>query len=256
MNGTESLGREGLGPETPGPARLVTTHTLLTLDARHPYTAKALIDVQQLHRVVMGGFRGWVEDGSPDARAQLRTLFGWTVDLRRARLALVVQSMVPGDWSELPRGVLAERPESLLVDREFRAGERVDFRAVVNPVASRSAGHVPGSGPTGGTVRGTRTALNRPEQVKSWFVRRLQPIGAPAVAPDGVVRIGADTDPERLALRILPRVSGRRAQQGLKLARAELRGTLTVTDPAVFVAALTRGVGHGRAYGCGLVLVR
>ncbi|WP_282202694.1 type I-E CRISPR-associated protein Cas6/Cse3/CasE [Kitasatospora fiedleri] len=235
----------------------MTTHTLLTLDARHPYTAKVLIDVQELHRTVMSGFKGWVDDGSPDARAQLRTLFNWTVDLRRARLALVVQSMVPGDWSELPRGVLAQRPESLVVDRVFRVGDRVDFRTVVNPVASRHpTSQVPGSGPTARTERGKRVALNRPEQVKAWFVRRLQPLGEPVRAGDGVVRIGVDTDPERLALRILPRVSGQRQHQGLKLARAELRGTLTVTDPSAFVTALAQGVGHGRAYGCGLILVR
>ncbi|MFJ1756209.1 type I-E CRISPR-associated protein Cas6/Cse3/CasE [Kitasatospora sp. NPDC088134] len=244
------------GPRPAG-ARLVVTHSLLTLDARHPFTAKALIDVQELHRLVMGGFKGWVDDGSPDARAQLKALFGWTLDLRRARLALVVQSALPGDWSGLPRGVLAERPESLLVDRTFRAGDRVDFRAVVNPVASRRrGGHLPGSGPTAGTGRGKRVALNRPELVKNWFVRRLQPAGEPPVGPDGVVRIGADCDPERLALRMLPRVSGRYPHQGLTLSRAELRGTLTVTDPEAFTAALGAGVGPGRAYGCGLVLVR
>ncbi|MEU5159558.1 type I-E CRISPR-associated protein Cas6/Cse3/CasE [Streptomyces sp. NPDC020875] len=46
------------------------------------------------------------------------------------------------------------------------------------------------------------------------------------------------------------------APQGLRLSRAEIRGKLTITDPATFVGVLTRGLGHGRAYGCGLVLVR
>ncbi|NEE13836.1 type I-E CRISPR-associated protein Cas6/Cse3/CasE, partial [Streptomyces sp. SID7499] len=44
--------------------------------------------------------------------------------------------------------------------------------------------------------------------------------------------------------------------KGLRIARAELKGTLTVTDPSAFVTALSRGIGHARAYSCGLLLVR
>ncbi|MFD7719250.1 type I-E CRISPR-associated protein Cas6/Cse3/CasE [Streptomyces sp. NPDC059814] len=39
---------------------------------------------------------------------------------------------------------------------------------------------------------------------------------------------------------------------GSCLARAEIKGTLTLTDPRTFVTALTQGVGHARAYSCGL----
>ncbi|MGW7422826.1 type I-E CRISPR-associated protein Cas6/Cse3/CasE [Streptomyces sp. NPDC054813] len=44
--------------------------------------------------------------------------------------------------------------------------------------------------------------------------------------------------------------------KGLRIARAEIKGTLTVTDPKAFVTALTHGIGHARAYSCGLILVR
>jgi CRISPR system Cascade subunit CasE len=90
--------------------------------------------------------------------------------------------------------------------------------------------------------------------VKTWFARRLQPVGEPAVAPDGVARAGADADTDRLALRVLPKISSAATNKGLRIARAEIKGTLTVTDPQVFVAALTRGIGHARAYSCGLIL--
>ncbi|MDT0266720.1 type I-E CRISPR-associated protein Cas6/Cse3/CasE [Streptomyces sp. DSM 44915] len=241
---------------TPAPtsgrtSRFVTTQALLALDARHPLAAKSLIDAQDMHRTVMSGFPGWVDDGSPDARAQMGVLSTWTIDLRQAQLSLVVQSSVPSDWGRLPRQALAEEPRILTVDRAFRIGDRVDFRTVVNPVRSRPP--APGSPPR---TRGTRVAHTRPEHVKAWFVRRLQPAGEPAVAPDGVPRIGADADPERLAFRMLPKVSSTAPHKGLRIARAEIKGTLTVTDPAVFVAALTRGIGHARAYSCGLVLVR
>lgn len=233
-------------------ARFVTTHTLLTLDARHPFVAKSLLDAQDMHRTVMCGFRGWVEEGSGDARSQMGVLSTWTVDLRKAQLSLVVQSGVPGDWSPVPRAALVEKPHTLTIDRTFRIGEELAFRTVVNPVHSRPQ---PSSSPEK-KVRGTRVAHNRPDHIKTWFARRLQPIGEPAIAPDGVTRIGAIVDTDRLALRVLPNVSSTSAHKGLRIARAEIKGTLTITDPQVFVTALTRGVGHARAYSCGLILVR
>ncbi|GGZ13462.1 type I-E CRISPR-associated protein Cas6/Cse3/CasE [Streptomyces inusitatus] len=232
-------------------ARFVTTHTLLALDARHPFAAKSLIDAQDMHRTVMSGFAGWVDDGSRDARSQMGILSTWTVDLRQAQLSLVVQSAVPGDWHRLPRAALAEKPHSLTVDRTFHTGDKVDFRTVVNPVHNRPP--APGSPEK---TRGTRIPHTRPEHVKSWFTRRLQPLGEPPVAPDGVTRIGADADPDHLALRMLPKASSQAPHKGLRLARAEIKGTLTITDPQIFVTALTRGIGHARAYSCGLILVR
>ncbi|MER7413087.1 type I-E CRISPR-associated protein Cas6/Cse3/CasE [Streptomyces cacaoi] len=232
-------------------ARFVTTHSLLSLDARHPFAAKSLIDAQDMHRTVMCGFPGWVADGSPDARSQMGVLSAWAVDLKQARLDLVVQSSVPADWSNLPRRALTEAPTILTVDRTFRAGDRVDFRTVVNPV--RSVPPPPGSPPK---TRGVRVAHTRPEHVRKWFARRLQPVGEPATGPDGVSRIGADADTERLSLKMLPKASSSAPRKALRIGRAEIKGTLTVTDPRIFVSALTQGIGHARAYSCGLLLVR
>lgn len=232
-------------------ARFVTSQSLLTLDARDPFTAKSTLDAQDMHRTVMSGFRGWVDDGSRDARSQMSVLSTWNIDLRNATLSLVVQSAVAADWSRIPREALAAAPETLTVDRTFKQGEVVEFRTVVNPVRSRP----PAPGAPEGT-RGKRVAHTRPEHVKRWFTRRLQPSGEPSVAPDGLTRIGADASPDAIAARMLPNVSSHTAHKGLRIARAELRGTLTVTDPDIFVAALTNGVGHARAYSCGLILVR
>ncbi|MHC0430814.1 type I-E CRISPR-associated protein Cas6/Cse3/CasE [Streptomyces sp. O3] len=223
----------------------------MALDARHPFVSKSLINAQDMHRTVMSGFLGWVDDGSPDPRAQMGILSTWTVDLRQARLNLVVQSSLPADWSGIPRAALAERPEPLTVDRTFRFGDRVTFRTVVNPVHS-----VPPPQGSPPRTRGIRVPHTRPEHVKGWFVRRLQPPGEPAIAPDGVTRIGADADTERIAVRMLPNASSPAPQKGLRIARAEIKGALTVTDPKTFVSALAQGIGHARAYSCGLILVR
>ncbi|MDK0519519.1 type I-E CRISPR-associated protein Cas6/Cse3/CasE [Streptomyces sp. ML-6] len=232
-------------------ARFVATQTLLTLDARHPYAAKSLIDAQDMHRTVMSGFPGWVDDGSRDARAQMGILSTWSLNLREARLSLVVQSRVPGDWSRIPRAALAEEPEILTLDRTFGVGDTIEFRTVVNPVYSRPP--APGSPEK---TRGKRVAHTRPDHVKAWFVRRLQPLGEPSVASDGLTGLGVDAQADHLAVRMLPRISSPAPHEGLRLVRAEIRGKATVTDPETFVGVLTNGFGHGRAYGCGLMLVR
>lgn len=36
----------------------------------------------------------------------------------------------------------------------------------------------------------------------------------------------------------------------------DFQGVLTVTDPTLFLGALSRGLGHARAFGCGLLLIR
>jgi CRISPR system Cascade subunit CasE len=232
-------------------ARFVATHSLLTLDARHPFTAKSLADAQDMHRTVMSGFAGWVDDGSKDARSQMNVLSTWSLNLKEARLHLVVQSGVPADWDRIPRAALAERPEVRTVDAHYRAGDELAFRTVVNAVRSRKS---PTDAPE---ARGKRLSHTTPDHARNWFARRLQAAGEPAVAPDGVVRIGADADPQRLTVRLLPKAASHNsAHRGLKLGRTEVKGRLTVTDPAAFVAALTRGIGHGRAYSCGLLLVR
>ncbi|MDA5285534.1 type I-E CRISPR-associated protein Cas6/Cse3/CasE [Streptomyces sp. Isolate_45] len=232
-------------------ARFVTTHSVLTLDARHPFAAKSLVDAQEMHRTVMSGFRGWVEDGDPAARSHMGVLSTWSVDLKAAALVLVVQSRVPGDWSRIPRAALTGKPHVLTVDRTYKVGETVGFRTVVNPTRSRPAGK-----PTSEKVRGTRIAHTNPEHVKGWFLRRLQGETEPATAVDGVLRIGATTEPDALGIRMLPTISSADRHKGLRISRAEIRGNLVVTDPEALVTTLTNGLGHARAYSCGLVLTR
>ena len=42
----------------------------------------------------------------------------------------------------------------------------------------------------------------------------------------------------------------------LRFSTVDFSGTLTVQDPEVFTAALCAGIGHAKAFGCGLMLVR
>ncbi|MFJ5879176.1 type I-E CRISPR-associated protein Cas6/Cse3/CasE [Streptomyces sp. NPDC093088] len=232
-------------------ARFVATHSVLSLNARHPLVAKSLVDAQEMHRTVMSGFRGWVEDGDPQARAQMGILSTWSVDLKAGALVLVVQSKVPGDWTRIPREAFTTAPHIITVDRTFKAGEVFGFRTVVNPTHSRQTGR-----PSPEKTRGTRTAHTTPEHVKRWFARRFQADGEPATAEDGVARIGATTDPTTLGIRMLPTVSSAHRGKQVRIGRAEIRGSLTATNPETLVEVLSNGLGHARAYSCGLILTR
>jgi CRISPR system Cascade subunit CasE len=52
------------------------------------------------------------------------------------------------------------------------------------------------------------------------------------------------------------RIPRRGDQRPIQLSTLDFAGTLTVTDPAAFVARLGAGFGRGRAFGCGLMLIR
>ena len=234
----------------PSTARFVTTHSVLSLDARRPLVAKSLVDAHEMHRTVMSGFRGWVEDGDVDARSQMGVLSTWSVDLKAAALVLVVQSRIPGDWDRIPRAAFTAAPHIITVDRTFKLGEVVGFRTVVNPTRSKP------SEPAPDRARGVRAAHTTPDHVKRWFARRLQADGDPSTAKDGVARLGATADPDSLGIRMLPTVSSAHRHKPVRIGRAEIRGALTVTDPESLVNVLSNGLGHARAYSCGLVLTR
>ncbi|MEU3340437.1 type I-E CRISPR-associated protein Cas6/Cse3/CasE [Streptomyces sp. NPDC006668] len=225
-------------------ARFVATHSVLTLDARHPYVAKSLIDAHDMHRTVMSGFQGWIDDGSRDARAQMGVLSTWALDLKAAALVLVVQSKVAADWANIPKAALRNAPHLITVDRTFRTGDTLSFRTVVNPTYSK-----PRTGPDGQKARGQRVAHTKPDGVRKWCARLFGTADTPS-------RVGASADPDTISVRMLPAVSSPAPHRGLKIARAELRGQLTVTDPVAFVTALSDGIGHARAYSCGLLLTR
>lgn len=50
--------------------------------------------------------------------------------------------------------------------------------------------------------------------------------------------------------------TGRLHKPGLKFTTLDLSGELRVTDPVRFQTALFQGVGHAKAFGCGLLLIR
>jgi CRISPR system Cascade subunit CasE len=230
--------------------RFVATQSVLTLDTRHPDVIRAMNDVHDMHRLIMSGHRGWVPEGEDSARAQMGLLSAWTVNLRTQTLTLITQARVTPDWTPIPRAALTEAPHLIKVDQTIKAGDTYTFRAFINPVRAV----MPTTGPKKGQ-RGRRMASMSPHHAADWFTQRLQPAGEPPTGPSGIKRIGADADPARITTTMLPPLVSTE-KKGLKVIRAEVRGQLTVTEPATFVHTLAEGLGKARSYGVGLILVR
>ncbi|WP_316528119.1 type I-E CRISPR-associated protein Cas6/Cse3/CasE [Kitasatospora brasiliensis] len=231
-------------------ARFVACHSILHLDATHALAQKAILDPHIMHRLVMSGFYGWTEPGEDDPRAQMGILNTWTLDLKNNSLVVIVQSRVQPDWSSIPRAALADKIALLQVDTTVRAGATYGFRIVVNPTRDRQ------TRAEDGTLVRKRLSDTTPRHVKDWFAARLQPVGTDRVGPAGIRRIGADGDLDTLAIRMLPKLGLTAKHQGTKIGRAEIKGTLTVTDPPAFTDALTTGIGRARSYSAGLLLIR
>ncbi|MFI8792953.1 type I-E CRISPR-associated protein Cas6/Cse3/CasE [Streptomyces sp. NPDC055105] len=234
---------------TAATGRLVATHSILTLDARHPLIAKSILSAHEMHRTVMSGFYGWVAPGDPAGpRGEMGILSTWTLDLKNNTVLLVVQSRVPPDWTAIPRAALIDKPTILPVDATLRAGDTYGFRITYNPTRARVIDK-------NGTPS-RRTAHTTPHHAKQWLTQRLQQPGQPSIGDRGTLRIGATTDPDHIAVRMLPALIGTGPKAGLRVTRAEAKGILTVTDPHRFAETLSTGLGHAKAYSCGLLLIR
>jgi len=226
------------------PVTFVASQSVLELDLGHVTAQRAVLDPQFLHKMVMSGFYGWVAEGEPNPRAQLRVLHAARVDLADDLLTVVVQARVQADWDSVSRAALRARPKPLTVEHRVEAGQEYSFRTIVHPTRD--------SGP-----QRRRRDLTDPKDVLAWLLDRLQPEGEPSFSTDGrgVRRIGADARTEHLDVKVLPAVQEMRDRPRQRMIRSEIRGRLTVTDPETFADVLRSGLGRSRSLGCGLVLV-
>lgn len=131
-------------------------------------------------------------------------------------------------------------------------GDRLMFRLRANPTVSRGA---PGTRSKRSDV--VMDALHALPQAARAAARRdiIVSAGRAWLAAQGT-RHGFAPDPDVMVdgylRRRIPRDNGTDAVLGT----LDLEGALTVTEPEKFIARLGMGFGHGRAFGCGLMLIR
>lgn len=140
---------------------------------------------------------------------------------------LVVQHDAPVHWPDAMPGVIA-RTHTTEVCTPI-TGAPIRWAIIANPTkATRIKGQ-----------RGKRTPLP-PEEWKAWVVRKL----------DGAINIHT-IDATRM-----PTARGKRHTMTVTHQRVMFTGTGTVASQATLAELQHAGVGAGKAYGCGLLIVQ
>lgn len=162
---------------------------------------------------------------------EARTHPARTLWARPTRRTLVIRTPVAGvDWTRLPS---AQAATTVAVPVRRRPGQRVRWALIGNPTRSTHTGCSPDGAPVG---RGVRRGVHDPRMARDWLLRRLA----------GALEVTDVTG------RRLPAARG---AGGLVLTRWMWAGHGAVRDPDALAVLLTQGVGRGKAFGCGLLVL-
>ncbi len=137
----------------------------------------------------------------------------------------------------------------------LEAGDRLGFSLRANPVVRRrhpshrrSVKHDVVMDALRSSSEGDRAACRLAavrERGLAWLERQGRKAGF-SIGTDGVRVDGYEQH----------RISRRGAARSMSYSTLDFEGVLTVGDPASFLAAVARGFGAAKAYGCGLMLIR
>ena len=192
---------------------MYVSHYLLTL---RDCRALRLTDSYSLHRIVYGLFPD-VRGGAPGPSGILFADKGGKDGMRHL-LILSDRKAGPPEYGRLDS---RELPAGFLDFQQYR------FEIIINPVRKKRDG-------------GKRKAVRGREAVETWFMEKAPAWGfAPHAETVQVADITVDVVPK----------DGR----NITLCKARITGTLTVTDRERFRHGFVRGIGHGKAFGCGLL---
>ncbi|WP_433892715.1 type I-E CRISPR-associated protein Cas6/Cse3/CasE [Streptomyces sp. CA-111067] len=219
-------------------AGLQVWRSALTLTAEQQHLC---LDVQELHRLVMRGFRNpRTVTGTHSPRpagilfAARRSTPLRDPDTRRLSAGtpeqILVQSPQPPNWSHLLTTGTLTAATTNPVREHYTTGDIVEARTVANPVAhDRQTGR----------ILGKRTA----EECGEWLRGKLH-------------QHGLDINPQHITMSEGQSVTGMHGDHAVKFIVRETFLTGIVTDSDKFHTLLTGGFGRAKAYGCGLLLSR
>lgn len=202
--------------------------TRIALDTSRRETMRALSSPGILHGAAESSFEG--------ERARIL----WRIDVLNNSTYLLMLSSPRPDCAHLIQqlGYAGDSGETKQYDAflaNIQQGQRWRFRLRANPVksASRADG------------RGKRFAHVTQEQQKQWLLERAQKHGFALNEDEFDV---TDTRWEEFAKR-----AGEK--QRVVIRTAAFEGLLTISDAELFKKALMEGIGHAKAYGCGLLTI-
>jgi CRISPR system Cascade subunit CasE len=196
----------------------------LVLNERHRAVYHDLGNVHAMHQRIMQGFP---DESHDQARSEWNVLFRVEPE---ARIILVQSDLLP-DWSRLPEGYLevAETKAIASLLSGLTLGQVLRFRLKANPTKRDKS-------------TGKRIGLRRPEEQESWLHRQSTRGGFEVLE----LRVGSTGG-----------VTGRQKDKpsSIQIETALFEGLLRIMEPEALREMLRKGIGRGRAYGCGLLSV-
>ena len=199
--------------------------SMVCLDKRKHETAQALYNRNILHGAIEQCFEG-------DRQHPL-----WRIDNVNGRLYVMVVSHDIPDFTSFMQqfGDFWVSPQTKAYDEFLQRGIKNDtvmrFKCTCNPTIKKDGKRIP--------LNAVKTS-NQPYCAEDWLKDRLHMNGAEVL----------DSRMIRFEMHKI-----KRSSKSINLVAAEYEGYLRVADADKFVKALTNGIGHGKAYGCGLISV-
>jgi CRISPR system Cascade subunit CasE len=199
--------------------------------ARHLLTSP-----QAIHAAVLAGFA----DPPPAGAGQPRTL--WRLDGSGHHQLLYIVSPTEPDLTHLVEQAGWPTTETWKTRHysdflaRLHTGQRWAFRLTANPVRNGRLPH---------RVTTHRVGHVTVEQQRQWLLDRASRAGF-QITPTG-------TGQPDLTIHRRHTHTFHRGQQPVTLRVATYDGQLEVTDPDALRSTLTAGLGHAKAYGCGLL---
>jgi CRISPR system Cascade subunit CasE len=216
----------------------------LKLNPHNRQVSRDLGDCQQLHRTILGAFP---QTESQAVRAEFDVLF--RIDVRPSgSMAVLVQSKLNPDWTQLPTDYLLElaqaKPVAALYEN-LQPGQRLRFRLRANPtkrlpilIENRQ-----------GKERGKRIDLRREEDQLAWLEGKAGQHGF------RLLRSEVNSTVPNILASPGQKIFGHRNGKRMTFGSALFEGELEITDAAQFLNALRDGIGSGKAYGFGLLSI-
>lgn len=195
--------------------------------SRHDCQALKLTDPYSLHRVVYSLFPDVRSDADTQASESSGIQFADLGGDVRGRKVMLLSDRAPAANVDGLYGEVNSRP----LPAGFLDHQLYRFRVVINPTRRDNASKklLP--------VKGR-------EAIADWFMARAQ-------ASWGFAADSTALQVERVEVLHFKE----KAQRDVTLAQAHITGILRVTDADTFRQSVARGIGRGRAFGCGLLQI-
>lgn len=195
--------------------------------SRADIRALKITDAYSLHRVVYSLYSDVRSEAEKNASQSSGILFADQGGDFQHRSILLLANRPPAEQLEGGHGKVQSRliPDGFLSHRRYR------FKVIINP-----------------TRRERRSRKLHPvkgrDAIAEWFLQR------------GPQSWGFEASAEHLQIDKVQVLQFKgKAQRLVTLAQAHVQGQLMVTDPVQFAQSFARGIGRGRAFGCGLLQI-